>query len=94
MRSAKVLDARNNFLCDALVQDRSADGMRLLLGRNVGLPSRFGIHDDETGEILTVLTAWRRGQALGVRVMHNIPPPPLTRSQSAALKGRYYGVKG
>ena len=94
LRSAKILDARNNYLCDALVHDRSLEGMRLLLSHNVGLPARFGLHDDETGEVLTVRTAWRRGQTLGVRVIDNSPPTPLTRSQSVALKGRYYAVKG
>lgn len=94
LRSAKILDARNNYLCDARVQDRSVEGMRLLLSHNVGLPSRFGVHDDETGDVLTVRAAWRRGHALGVRVVQLGSPTPLTRSQHAALKGRYYGVRG
>lgn len=94
LRSAKVLDPHNAYLCDALIQDRSDEGMRLLLGRNIGLPARFGLHDDETGEVVTVRTAWRRGHAVGVRVVQNGPPTPLTRSQLAALRGRYYGVKG
>ena len=68
--------------------------MRLLLSHNIGLPPRFGLHDDEFGDVLTVHTAWRRGQALGVRVIRTNPPTPLTRSQNAALKGRYYAVKG
>ena len=60
LRSAKVLDAGNAFICDAIIQDRSSAGLRLLLARNVGLPGRFGVHDDETGEVLTVTAAWRR----------------------------------
>ncbi len=36
------------------MQDRSAGGMRLVLARNVGLPKRFGVHDDLSGEIVTV----------------------------------------
>ena len=93
LRSAKVLDAANAFVCEAIIQDRSAAGLRLLLARNVGLPGRFGVHDDETGEVLTVTTAWRRGQTLGVRVLQWGPPAPLKESERLALGGRYYGIK-
>jgi hypothetical protein len=94
LRSAKVLDADNAFLCDAVIQDRSAAGLRLLLARNIGLPGRFGVHDDETGEVLTVTAAWRRGQTLGVRVLLRGPAAPLKRSDQLALRGRYYAVEG
>ena len=40
LRSAKVLDEANRFLCEAVVQNRSAEGFRLLLARNVALPAR------------------------------------------------------
>jgi hypothetical protein len=94
LRSAKVLDAANAFLCDATIQDRSAAGLRLLLARNIGLPGRFGVHDDETGEVLTVSTAWRRGQTLGVRILLRGPTAPLKPSDRLALGGRYYAVRG
>jgi hypothetical protein len=93
LRSAKVLDAANAFVCEAMIQDRSAAGLRLLLSRNVGLPGRFGVHDDETGEVLTATAAWRRGQTLGVRVLKREPAAPLKRSDRLALGGRYYGVR-
>jgi hypothetical protein len=93
LRSAKVLDAANAFVCEAMILDRSAAGLRLLLSRNVGLPGRFGVHDDETGEVLTVTAAWRRGQTLGVRVLKREPAAPLKRSDRLALGGRYYGVR-
>ena len=94
LRSAKVLDASNAFMCDAVIQDRSAARLRLLLARNVGLPSRFGVHDDETGEVMTVAAAWRRGRTLGVRVLQREPAAPLKLSQRLALSGRYYGIIG
>jgi len=94
LRSAKVLDAANAFVCDAMIQDRSFAGLRLLLARNVGLPGRFGVHDDETGEVLTVTAAWRRGQTLGVRVLSREPAAPLKPSDRLALGGRYYAVRG
>jgi hypothetical protein len=94
LRSAKVLDAANAFLCEAVIQDRSAAGLRLLLARNVGLPAHFGVHDDETGDILTGTAAWRRGQTVGVRVLRKSPPTPLKRHDRLALSGRYYAVRG
>jgi hypothetical protein len=94
LRSAKVLDTANAFVCEAIIQDRSVAGLRLLLARNVGLPGRFGVHDDETGEVLTVTAAWRRGQTLGVRVLQRGPPAPLKESERLALGGRYYGMRG
>ena len=93
LRSAKVIDINNVFLCEALVQDRSADGMRLLLARNVGLPKRFGVYDDLSGEVVTTTLAWRRGQTLGLRVQRHGAPSPMTPAQKAALSGRYYGMR-
>lgn len=94
LRSAKVLDAANAFLCEAIIQDRSAAGLRLLLARNVGLPAHFGVHDDETGDIVTGIAAWRRGHTVGVRVLRKGPPTPLKRHDRLALGGRYYAVRG
>jgi hypothetical protein len=93
LRSAKLIDAGNAFLCEALVQDLSASGMRLRLARNIGLPPRFGVHDDVSGALYTVSQAWRRGLAVGVRIHGPGPPSPIKRSDRAALNGRYYGVR-
>jgi hypothetical protein len=92
LRSAKILDGANAFLCEALIQDRSAGGLRLALARNIGLPVRFGVHDDITGEIVIVATVWRRGLTLGGRVLQRGPAAPLKPSERFALRGRYYGV--
>ena len=50
-----------------MIYDRSATGLRLLLGRDVGLPAQFRVHDDETGAVELVATVWRRGSTLGAR---------------------------
>jgi hypothetical protein len=63
------------------------------MASNSPAPGRFGVHDDETGEVLTVNAAWRRGQTLGVRVLKREPAAPLKRSDRLALGGRYYGVR-
>jgi hypothetical protein len=93
LRSAKILDGASAFVCEALIQDRSPRGMRLLLARHVGLSARFAVHDDATGEIVTVAAVWRRERAIGVRVLAPGPISPLGRSDRIALAGRYFGVR-
>lgn len=91
LRSAKILDAANKFVCDCLIHDRSATGLRLTLARNLGLPVHFRVHDDETGNVDVVATVWRRGAVLGVRYSQagSVPIKPSVRS---ALRGRFYAV--
>jgi hypothetical protein len=92
LRSAKVLDWANKFICECLVIDRSAGGLRLTLGRNVGLPRYFRVHDDETGAIEAVATVWRRGATLGVRVTGALGPTTLKPTERSALGGLFYAV--
>jgi len=92
LRSAKILDAANAFVCDCLIYDRSATGIRLTLARDVGLPRQFQVHDDETGAIELVATVWRRGATLGAR-FSGYGAATLTPSERAALRGRYYAVR-
>ena len=92
LQSAKILDGSGAFLCEATIKDHSAAGLRLLLARNCGLPARFGVHLDLTGEILTVTQAWRRDRLVGVRVLALGPPAPIKASERTALAGRYYAV--
>jgi hypothetical protein len=94
LQSAKILDGAGAFVCEAIIQDFSAAGLRLMLARNCGLPSRFGVHIDLTGELLTAAPAWRRDRVVGARVIAYAPPAPLKTSDRLALAGRYYGVRG
>ncbi len=94
LQSAKILDAAGAFLCHATVQDMSAQGLRLLMAKNCGLPARFGVHMDLTGELLTAALAWRRERVVGARVLAHAPPAPLKPVDRAALAGRYYAVRG
>ena len=93
LRAAKIIDGANVFLCEAMIQDRSSRGLRLLLARDVCLPGRFGVHDDLTGEVVTVTTVWRRARTLGVRIQQWGPASALKPSQRSALSGKYYGVR-
>jgi hypothetical protein len=94
LQSAKILDAAGAFVCDATIQDASEHGLRLALARNCGLPARFGVHLDLTGEALTATVAWRRERVVGARVLAHQPPAPLKPIQRAALAGRYYALRG
>ncbi|HEX9168099.1 MAG TPA: hypothetical protein VF886_04110 [Roseiarcus sp.] len=51
LRSAKLLDATYRFVCESRVCDRSRDGLRLALARDIRLPPRLAVHIDETGEV-------------------------------------------
>ncbi len=92
LRSAKILDSANKFVCDCLIHDRSDSGLRLTLARNQGLPVHFRVHDDETGKVDAVVTVWRRGAALGVRYSRSLAPVPIKPSDRSALRGRYYAI--
>ena len=92
LRSGKILNEANKFLCDCLIHDRSATGLRLALPRDIDLPPHFRVHDDETAEVDVVSTMWRRGAIVGVRYRPMAGPASVKPSVRAALRGRYYGV--
>jgi hypothetical protein len=92
LRSAKILDSANKFVCDCLIHDRSVTGLRLTLARNLGLPVHFRVHDDETGEVDVVVTVWRRGAVLGVRYSQAVAPASIKPSARSALRGRFYAI--
>jgi hypothetical protein len=92
LRSAKVLDAHNRFLCECLINDYSSAGLRLTLLKNVGLPSRCALFDDATGEVRPVAIVWRRDSIVGIRYRLHERSAPLSKSAWTALRGRYYAV--
>ncbi len=93
LRSAKLLDSAYRFLCEGRICDRSPDGLRLALARDVGLPPRLAVHIDETGEVRDARLIWRRGAAIGVR-LHEEAADALKPSDRYALARRYYAVPG
>jgi hypothetical protein len=92
LRSGKLLDAHNKFLCECLVRDRSGQGLCLVLARNIGLPARCRLYDDETGSLSAIATVWRRGSLVGVRYCFTGKPIAIKESDRSALRGRYYAV--
>lgn len=92
LRSAKLLDVNNRFLCECLINDYSGTGLRLTLLKNIGLPNQCALFDDSTGEVRAVATVWRRDLVVGIRYRLNDRLAPLSKSAWTALRGRYYAV--
>jgi hypothetical protein len=93
LRSAKLLDANNRFLCECLVNDFSSTGLRLTLLKNVPLPRRCALFDDDSGEVRVIAVVWRRDLIVGIRYRANERPASLSKSALTALRGRYYAMK-
>ena len=92
LRSGKLLDQNNKFLSECLMRDQSAQGVRLDLARNVGVPARCHLYDDETGAIDCVDTMWRRGGSVGMRYRPLSKPIAIRDSDLASLRDRYYAI--
>jgi hypothetical protein len=94
LRSAKLLDGGCRFLSEGRICDRSRDGLRLALARDVTLPPRLAVHIDETSEVREAKIIWRRGSTIGVRLQGTLPADAMNASRRSALKERYYAIPG
>jgi hypothetical protein len=94
LRSAKLLDAAYRFVCEGRICDRSLDGLRLALARDICLPPGLAVHIDETGEVRSAKVIWRRGPTIGVRLHETAPADALRPSDRNALRERYYAIPG
>jgi len=92
LRSGKLLDSQNRFICECLMRDESLQGLCLKLAKNVGLPPRYRLYNDETGTLSVVATIWRRSDLLGVRYCPTTKPVSIKESDRSALRGRYYAI--
>jgi hypothetical protein len=92
LRSAKVLDGAYRFLCESRICDRSPEGLRLALARDVALPPEFAVHIDETSEVREAKMVWRRGSTIGVRLQSGAQAGALRPCDRYALKERYYAI--
>ncbi|HZZ61833.1 MAG TPA: hypothetical protein VFE63_11755 [Roseiarcus sp.] len=90
LRSAKALDPAFRFVCECRICDRSLDGLRLALARDVPLPRRLAVHIDESGEVRCGTIVWRRGPVIGVR-LHEFASG-MKPCDRFALRERYYGI--
>ena len=94
LRSAKLLDGTYCFLCEGRICDRSRDGLRLALARDIALPPRLAVHIDETSEVREAKVIWRRGSTIGIRLRSGAPAGALRPCDRYALRERYYAIPG
>jgi hypothetical protein len=94
LRSAKLLDGGCRFLSESRICDRSRDGLRLALARDVALPLQLAVHIDETSEVRVAKIIWRRGSTIGVRLQEALPADAMNASRRSALRERYYAIPG
>jgi hypothetical protein len=94
LRSAKLLDGGCRFLSESRICDRSRDGLRLTLARDVTLPRKLAVHIDETSEVREATIVWRRGSTVGIRLRGALPEDAMTASRRSALRERYYAIPG
>ena len=92
LRSAKLLDGSCRFLSEGRICDRSRDGLRLALARDVTLPRKLAVHIDETSEVREVTIIWRRGSTIGIRLQGTLSSDAMTASRRSALSERYYAI--
>jgi hypothetical protein len=94
LRSAKLLDGAYRFVCEGRICDRSRDGLRLALARDIALPPKLAVHIDETSEVREAKVIWRRGSTIGIRLRSAAPADALRPCDRYALKERYYAIAG
>jgi hypothetical protein len=92
LRSAKLLDGAYRFLCEGRICDRSRNGLRLALARDIVLPSQLAVHIDETSEVREAKVIWRSGSTIGIRLHSAAPADALRPCDRRALKERYYAI--
>ena len=93
-RSAKLLDGGCRFLSEGRIYDRSRDGLRLALARDVTLPRELAVYIDETAEVREAKIIWRRGSTIGIRLQEAVPADAMTATRRSALRERYYAIPG
>jgi hypothetical protein len=92
LRSAKLLDATYRFVCEGRICDRSPEGLRLALARDIALPLQLAVHVDETSEVREAKVIWRRGSTIGIRLHSAAPADALRPCDRYALRARYYAI--
>jgi hypothetical protein len=92
LRSAKLLDGAYRFICESRICDRSPNGLRLALARDIALPRKVAVHIDETSEVREAKVIWRRGSTIGIRLHSDAPMDALRPCDRRALQERYYAI--
>ena len=92
LQSGKVLDLAGRFICECLVHDRSAGGIRLQVKPGLQIPCRFLLFDDASDSLKAGLVVWRNKATLGIRLIE-CSDFRLKRSMGTALRDGFYAVR-
>jgi len=68
LKWGKTLDRADRFLCECVFANRTSGGARLRLARNIALPQKFQLYEDDSGNIFDAQIVWRRGGEIGCRL--------------------------
>jgi hypothetical protein len=90
LKWGKALDCADRFLCECVLNNRTSEGACLRLARNITIPQRFQLYEDDSGEIYEAQVVWRRGGEIGCRLA---PAPTENKPRVAQrMRGQYYAM--
>lgn len=92
LRSGKIADRQNRFLIECAIHDRSDEGARLRLAKNMALPDDIRLFDDEQKSLAPARIIWRQGQEIGIRFLPPETIGPVSEAEIAALGRKFYAV--
>lgn len=93
LRSGKVADLTDKFLCECMIFDVSDGGAGLLVPADLELPDEVLLFDDLDKTIAVARLVWRKGEQLGAAF--EVPPAPVSMFNAKrlqALQFPYYAV--
>lgn len=90
LKWGKALDASDRFLCECVLSNRTSEGACLRLARNVTLPQRFQLYEDDSGALFDAQIVWRRGGEIGCRLART--PTPDKAGVAWRMRSRYYAM--
>jgi hypothetical protein len=66
LRSGRIYDPQQRLICHCVVRDRSTNGARLLLPKNVTPPNQICFFDEELRELFRAEIRWRQDREIGI----------------------------
>lgn len=90
LKWGKTLDAADRFLCECVISNRNSGGACLRLARNITLPQKFQLFEDDKGELFDAQVVWRRGAEIGCRLSRT--PTQDKARVVRRMRERYYAL--
>jgi len=90
LKWGKALDCADRFLCECVMCNRTTGGACLRLARNIVLPTKFQLFDDDSGAIFDAQVVWRRGGEIGCRL--SLSPNSDKTRLARRMRQRYYAL--